>query len=297
MNIEQTLKELEEEIKQVADEEEKAAQHERYLEAMRTYKGEDKVVSIKEFQEKLKNGEKLPTHPTGFQDLDTLLRGGFKPKQVIVISAATKSGKTSFCLDLTHKMKQLNPLWLSYEEDMEEFLERFGDMQEEPPIFYTPEKMMRYNVKWVESKIVESKVKYDSQIVFIDHLHFLVPFDTQRMDMEIGRTMRELKQIAKNWGVIIVLISHIKKTRMVDQPTLEDLRDSSFTAQEADTVLILWRQSVKDDEGRMQITDNVNLSVQAARRGKPGNIKFVFRNGHFYSENWNESVEHFEKAW
>ena len=79
-------------------------------------------------------------------------------------------------------------------------------------------------------------------------------------------------------------------------PDLEDLRDSSFIAQEADTVLMLWRET-KRENGEVKITNNVNLSVQANRRtGKTGNVKMVYSDGHFNEQAWqDEDLEKLNK--
>lgn len=301
MDIDNYLQTLDAEIKNVEDEASRALQQERLEQAMATYSGEDEIISSLEIYKQAKEGKTIPTVSTGFHDLDALLKGGFSPKQLIVLSAATKSGKTSFCIDLTTKMRELNPCWLPFEESAEEIVLKFDEWGEEPPLFYTPRVMKGDTLEWVEKKVVEAKVKFNSKLFFIDHLHFIVPLTANRMDAEIGRTMRELKRMAKLWDITIVLIAHIRKTRMVEQPTLEDLRDSSFIAQEADTVLMLWRQTVKDDNGSIQITDNVNLSVQAVRRagGKPGNIKLVFRDGHFLPIEWEltPTAPEPHKAW
>lgn len=182
-------------------------------------------------------------------------------------------------------MKEQNPLWLPFEEGAMEIVQKFMDRNEMPPLFYTPEHVIGNTLTWVEKKIIEGRAKYGSKIIFIDHLHFIVDFG-ENMSIQIGRTMRELKRMAKAWDVTIFLIAHLKKTKMDTQPDLEDLRDSSFIAQEADTVIMLWRQTERV-EGQIMITNNTNLSVQANRRtGKTGNIKLVFENGKFIEKAW-----------
>jgi replicative DNA helicase len=89
----------------------------------------------------------------------------------------------------------------------------------------------------------------------------------------------------------------LKKTEMVSQPTLEDLRDSSFIAQEADTVMMLWRQTEKIN-GEVVISNNVNLSVQANRRtGKTGNVRMVFIDGHFVEQAWTPQTDRELESW
>jgi hypothetical protein len=75
--------------------------------------------------------------------------------------------------------------------------------------------------------------------VFIDHLHFIVPFSAERQDLRIGETMWALKTMAKKWTIVIFLIVHLKKTCLDTAPDLEDLHDSSFIAQESATMIIL----------------------------------------------------------
>jgi replicative DNA helicase len=146
-------------------------------------------------------------------------------------------------------------------------------------------------LEWIEKKVIEGIVKFNSKVVFIDHLHFIVPFSQERQDLKIGETMRELKSIAKRWNICIFLICHLKKTRMDTNPDLEDLRDSSFIAQEADTVILLWRRTIRED-GEIKVTNQINLSIQANRRtGKTGNIKLTYQDGHFTEYDWGAFEE------
>lgn len=274
---------MEMELRKMTDEEKKDEQMRRWKIMYGSYTGEDEIVSSLEIAEDLKTRKPIPKMMSGIPNLDAIL-GGFTSKQLIVIAAPTKNGKTSFCIELTIRMKDQSPLWLPFEEPAEELIQKFLDRNEEPPLFYTPKKIPDSKLKWIENKIIEAKVKFGSNIVFIDHLHFIVPFQTERQDLAIGETMRELKGIAKRTETTIFIISHLKKTKMVNQPDLEDLRDSSFTAQEADTVIMLWRKSTRE-RGELVITNEVNVSVQANRRtGKTGNIKMVYTNGRFLEE-------------
>lgn len=295
MQIDSFIKELEHEIKKTADEQAQAEQLMRLQEVAATYNGEDKLISSLDLAEQMKTRPLPAFFKTGVAGLDRII-GGFLPKQLVVLSAATKSGKTSFCIDMTTHLKEYNPMWLPFEESAEELIQKFLDRNEPPPLFYTPERMAGNTLLWVEKKIIEAKAKYDSKVCFIDHLHFIVPFSAERQDLAIGQTMRELKRIAKQWGIVVVLIAHLKKTKMDTQPDLEDLRDSSFIAQEADTVIMLWRET-KRENGQVVITNNVNVSVQANRRsGKTGNVRMQYENGRFVEVDFtHEDVTQDEK--
>lgn len=296
INVTDFIRQLEKEIKQTADEEMQAEQLLRLQEVAAAYNGEDKLVSSFEIAERMQTRPTPKFFKTGFAGLDKIL-GGFLPKQLIVISAATKSGKTSFCIDITARLKEYHPVWLPFEESAEELIQKFLDRQEQPPLFYSPERMTGNTLMWVEKKIIEAKAKFDSKVCFIDHLHFIVPFSAERQDLAIGQAMRELKRMAKQWNIVVVLIAHLKKTKMDTQPDLEDLRDSSFIAQEADTVLMLWRQT-KREQGQVVITNNVNVSVQANRRtGRTGNVQMVFENGRFLEADFTHTDVTQDEKW
>lgn len=290
MEIEKIINSLKKEIKQSTDEHYKVEALERLEDIAKTYEGDDKIVSSWELAEEMKTRPPEVKMMSGFSGLDNILQG-FRHKQLVVVSAATKSGKTSFCIELTTKLKEFMPLWFPFEEPAEELIQKFLERNEQPPFFYTPKTMRGNRLKWIEERIIESKAKYNSQIVFIDHLHFIVEFGGENLSHQIGQTMRDLKQLAVKWNIVIVLIAHLKKTQLTEQPTLEDLRDSSFIAQEADTVMMLWREA-KKNLGEVEITNNVNVSVQANRRtGKTGNVKFIFDNGKFIETEWKPTIE------
>lgn len=284
------LNNMEKEVQTITKEKEKVAILARLEEAMRVYDGDDKLISSLDILERIKTEPEEERFMTGIGQLDDLLKG-FRKNQLIVLAAPTKSGKTQFCVELTIRMAAQKPVWLPFEESAEELVRKFHDRQEAPPLFFTPKSMSGNTLEWIEKRVVEGRVKYGSQLFFIDHLHFIVPFTSDRLDARIGNTMRQLKTIAKNHGVTIVLVAHLKKTDVTVQPTLEDLRDSSFIAQEADTVLMLWRET-KRTKGQVEITNNTTLSVQANRRtGSTGNVKLVFSNGRYLEEDWKSDEE------
>lgn len=285
MSYERLIKRLETRVKAETPEDTGALN--RVRELAQVYSGDDRVVTSEELIESVKENMGKDRMMTGFSNLDSHLKG-FRPKQLIVLSALTKSGKTTFCMDLTTKLQDQNPLWFSFEESVEELIEHFIERDQKPPHFVTPQNIPQKTLDWVEERIVEAIVKYDSKIVFIDHLDFLVPFGNENRSDAIAHTMRTVKAMARRWNVIIVLLCHVVKAEMDKQPTLNDLRGSSSIAQEADTVILLWRET-KREKGEVMITNNVNVSIQAARRGRPGNIKMTFRDGHFYEEDWHHS--------
>ncbi len=284
--IDKLIASLSKEIEKTKGDEQTEAQMMRLKAVAGVYKGDDEVVLLADLPKAPTDEKKVMS---GFKGLDTIL-GGFRGSQLIVVSAATKSGKTTFCMEMTFNMADETPLWLSFEESMEELSQKFEERGKPVPHLATPKAMKGNTLAWIEKKIVEAKVKYNTGVVFIDHLHFIIPMGGERQDLAIGEAMRALKGFARTWDVTIFLIAHIKKVRVDKSPTLEDLRDSSFIAQEADTVIMLYRHAYTDDEGDTSVTNNVNVSVLANRRtGKTGNVKMVFEDGRFLEKEWKRA--------
>lgn len=281
------------EIKKTKDEVKQKQQLDRLKEISSIYKGEDEIISSLDFSEYLKNRPEEFKINSGWKKLDKIL-GGFRLKQVITISAFTKSGKTQWSMDLTNKFKEFNPLWFPLEEGAEELINKFIERKEETPLFYFSRKAQHNNLEWIEQKIIESISKFNSKIIFIDQLDFLVPYKTggDSHHLRIAHTMRELKRIAVTWDVVVFLIAHLKQPDSItNQPAIQDLRGDASIAQESDTVILLWREAYRLN-GQISITNNLNVSIQANRKtGKTGNIKMVCENNHFIENEWETIAE------
>lgn len=298
MKIEKFLVALENEIKQTQKDLEQVESLERLKKISESYSGEDKVVSFEEIARSIRSQKDELKIMSGWKGLDDILKG-FRLQQVVVVTALTKSGKTSWLMDLTTRIKEQNPTWFPFEESAEELIRKFIERGEPVPHGYTPQMIKGDSIEWIETKVIEAIAKYNSKVFFIDQLDFIVPMGGDNHSLRVGQAMRQLKAIAKRWNVLIFLICHLVKTKMDTQPTLEDLKGSSSIGQEADTVIILWRE-MKREGAEVKITNNVNVSVQANRRtGTTGNVKMVYENGKFIEREWKDdldcAVEEFSK--
>ncbi len=251
------------------------------------YRGEDEVISFEDIAHRVRNEPETYKIMSGWEEFDKIIRG-FRPEQLVVVSALTKSGKTQWCMDLTSRIGPHSPLWLPFEESADELIRKCIERGIEPPRGFTPSVMKGGELAWVEAKIVEGIVKYGSEIIFIDHLDFLVPFGSDNHALRVAATMRDLKGIAKKWHVTIVLICHLTKVKTDVMPSIEDLRGSAAIGQEADTVIILWRETTRS-KTEISITNNVIVSIQANRRhGTTGNVTMTYENGRYSEVEWRE---------
>lgn len=272
--MKELLKNIEAEIAQIEDIQKRNSARSRIKDLWERYSGEDKIVKMSEVVEADKlRSVGLKQYSTGYATLDELLVG-FRDTELITIAGPTKNGKTTLAMSITANLiGEQVPCWFSYEMTPTEFGEKMSG--ETLPLIYTPKKLVTNDTKWLEERIVEAIAKYDANIFFIDHLHYVCDISgksNENTSVRIGRTMRELKRMAVEWNVCIVLLAHTTKIKPNEEPTVASLRDSSFIAQESNTVMYVRRVGDEASYG-----DETEVFVIANRRnGNNGSIDLVY---------------------
>jgi replicative DNA helicase len=254
--------------------------------------------------------------PCGFPLLDEMLDGGFKKGELIILSAPTKQGKSTLAQTITWNMAMNNKqsLWFTMEMSWQELTRKFMAMDEtyqenkrpySAPIHYPIENYYKggdLQMKWLRETISEAIRTENTEFVVIDHLHFLLPLKDYQSNTSflIGGIVREVKKIAVELKIPILLIAHTTKLDVEKTPTINDIRDSSFIAQESDFAMIMWRIRDKnaskktsddeDEERQIVYTNKSWLSLEANRRnGRTGRVKLFF-DGHKF-QSWKEATE------
>lgn len=220
------------------------------LQSLKDYQGEDRIVSAPELSLTLENNaEPEITVKSNIPTLDRYT-GGFQGGEVYAVSGPTKMGKTLLCQSFTVEFikQQVLPLWFSYEVPVRQFLSQF----EEVPFVYMPSKLKAHDMSWLETRILESFIKYHSRVVFIDHLHYLFDIAKSRNpSLDIGSVIRRLKSMAVDNGLIVFLLCHTTKGKSDGNLSYESIRDSSFVSQESDCCLMI-RRTPKEGENTAQ---------------------------------------------
>ena len=268
-----------------------------FLMTLEQYEGEDKVMKFSDVVDELKEKLKNAPNQKVFSKIPKLdeMTDGFRPGQLVVLSAPTGNGKTAFLQSLTRTFSEdgIPCLWFSYEVPTLELAERYGD---QIPVFEIPRKNINSSLEWLKTRSLEGIAKFGTRVIFIDHLHYLLDMKTLagvntsiviagvNTSIVIGGLMRELKKFAIETETTIFLVSHLAKTKIDEIPSVADLRDSSFVAQESDIVMIMWRHKEKDKSSPTGyiFTDESRLIVDKNRwNGKLGGIKLLFDKGRF----------------
>lgn len=128
---------------------------------------------------------------------------------------------------------------------------------------------------------VRSQVRQDPNqdfLVIIDYLQLIKTDKTiNRHDLQIGEITRELKLLAKELNIPIILLSQLNRgvvNRTDKRPQMSDLRDSGNIEQDADVIILLHRDDYYDRDSENKNIIEVNIAKQ--RNGPVGAVELVF---------------------
>lgn len=198
--------------------------------------------------------------------------------KLFMLGDFTVTHNTSFTQNLTFNFANqgLPCLWFSYEVLGLYLQKKFVDMgAKENHLSFIPLKHTSGSLDWIEQKIIESKKKFYTKFVAIDHLGFLLPRREQKnqnYSAYLGQICRDLKMMAMEHEIIILLPVHMRKT---DNPKINDIRDSSGIAQEADAVFTISREENQDKMAQSEYT-NHSLITLAKNRATGQTVKGWF---------------------
>ena len=233
--------------------------------------------------------------PIGFNDFDMSMDNGVRDGELIIISAETANGKTSWAQQLTINLDKVKvpSLWFTYEMNPWYLKEKFAQMGATKellgytPIKYFGDNVFKTQIQFVRYHIKEAIERFACKTIFIDHLHYLVPLEeSKNSSLMIGGVVRELKKMAVEFNVVIFLLAHTKKIYQGEELDLSSIRDSSLVAQEADYVFLLQRIKEKQDkefgEVKNVYTNKTKITLAKNRRtGKCFSIECEYINNKF----------------
>jgi replicative DNA helicase len=252
------------------------------------------------------SGQAEKGFPTGYSDLDRMT-GGTQPSDLIIIAARPSVGKTAFALNIgsghcrnggaTHIFslemgtEQLLQRMISAEsnvdgqkwrsmdfsvDDYNSAIRGIGEISNWDLNIHEETRTVNDIKATVRKEVTENPEQ--KHLVIIDYLQLMTATGKyERRDLEVGAMTRELKLLARELNIPIVLLSQLSRgveQRQDKRPMMSDLRESGNIEQDADVIGFLYRDDYYDRESEKQNIIEIILSKQ--RNGPTGTVDLAF---------------------
>ena len=246
---------------------------------------------------------------SGFYELDSFTQG-FQKSDLIIIAGRPSMGKTALSLNIglnIIKNLGLPVVFFSLEMSKEQLIYRLlttetsissirlktGNLYKDDwlklneiiqnlsnlPLFIddTPNPTIQ-DIKMKIKKVIFEQNQIG--LVVIDYLQLMQnsKFKTENRSQELSQITRSLKNIAREFQVPIIALSQLSRNvenRNNKRPILSDLRESGSIEQDADVVLMLYRESYYNSNS-ITIDNSVQLIIAKQRNGPVGTIDLQF---------------------
>ena len=247
---------------------------------------------------------------SGFVDIDKIL-GGFQKSDLIILAARPSIGKSTLAMNFAINIasKEKKPvgifslemsadqivdrciaslagidLWrlrsgqLSHEGENNDFerIQHAMGILSEAPIYI--DDAASANVLQMRAMARRLQAEHGLGMLIIDYLQLMEPKNSQaNIVQQVSETSRALKGLARELNVPVMALSQLSRAvehRTPQVPRLADLRESGSLEQDADIVLLIYREDRYNPEtSRKGIAD---IIVAKHRNGPVGKVELYF---------------------
>jgi len=249
--------------------------------------------------------EQLPGLKSSFYDLDSMT-SGLQPSDLIILAGRPSMGKTAFGLNIARNIastyqapvalfslemskEQLSQRLLASEAKIESNRLRSGRLSQqdyqklssaigtlsEVPIFIDDTATL--TVMEMRSQARRLQAEHGQLgLVLLDYLQLMEGGGDNRVQ-ELSRITRSLKTLARELKAPVIALSQLSRgveQRTNKRPMLSDLRESGSIEQDADLVLMLYRDAYYNPDTPDR--DLAELIITKHRNGPTGTVKLIF---------------------
>jgi len=246
---------------------------------------------------------------TGFRDIDKIIHG-FLTNEFILIAGRPGMGKSTIARDIVNynARQGKRALMFSLEMSAESIMQASicaaasidgNSWKNDPPqdefdkAIKTADEISKYDITIYETVETAKKMyaiasaaqrQGPVDLICIDNIQLIETHRYMKTVERMTTISRQLKKITQALKIPVLCISHLNREvekRQNHRPKLSDLRDSGSLEQDADMVLLLYRE----DQYRKQSDPDIDPSefsgtaeviVAKNRRGRTGIAKLVF---------------------
>lgn len=253
--------------------------------------------------------EKYRGIATGFRDLDNIL-SGMQPSDLIIIAARPSMGKTALALNIAQNVARNKKSvgMISLEMSKEQLVERMfcsllgvdswkmrtgkltdedfgrigGIMDELNSMKFYIDDSIGGSIAELRAKARRLQMENGLDLLIIDYLQLMSNGKSygnmSNRVQEISEISRSLKGLARELRIPVITLSQLSRAvelRPSKIPQLSDLRESGAIEQDADVVLMIYREDYyEEDSDKAGITD---IYIKKHRNGPTGKIELAFK--------------------
>lgn len=260
--------------------------------------------SLEKIEELYAQKLKVTGIPSGFLELDDLT-AGFQPGEFIIIAARPSMGKTAFSLNITMNAalrEKKKVAYFSVEMAKEQVMirllasaakVRLGDLRigqiddkAWPRLINTAAAVSETGLFIddtsgispfeVRAKARRLKATHGLDMIIIDYLQLMnMKQKVESRQQEVSEISKLLKSIAKELKVPVIALAQLNRGvegRSDRRPMLSDLRESGSIEQDADVIMLLYREDYYDRENP-EVKGNAEVIIGKQRNGPTDTVK------------------------
>lgn len=252
---------------------------------------------------------------TGFRHLDSLLGGGTRPQELIIVGGRPSHGKTALGVQMARAAAQANhpTLVFSLEMSETELVERLlsqrtqvslhrmraGTLSAEDrrqlieasgltsqlPLWICDEPNL--SVGQIAARCRRQRRRHGLELVLIDYIQLIRPDDERIQRQEqVAKISRRLKILAREIQCPVVVLAQVNRTAgdVGRAPRLSELRESGALEQDADGVIFVHRPGayLTEREKSERYTDpatehDAEIHLAKQRNGPTGQLTVIWR--------------------
>ncbi len=263
--------------------------------------------SIQKIEELYKNKAEITGIGTGFKKLDEMT-AGLHPGEMTIIAARPSMGKTAFSLNIAQHIAlrlKKTVAYFSLEMGKESMMMRMlsaeskvsmseirnGRIQDSawPKLINAASALSEASIFIddtpgispfeIRSRARRLKAEHGLDVIMIDYLQLMsMKQKYSSREQEVAEISKSLKAIAKELQIPVIALAQLNRGvegRTEKKPMLSDLRESGSIEQDADVIMMLYRDDYYDKENPDK-QGHAEVIVGKQRNGATGPVKLRF---------------------
>lgn len=264
-------------------------------------------------------------HSTGLIELDNMLNGGLKPGQMVVVAGRPGMGKSMLGMNIMRAMAKNNPdypvIFFSMEMTKDNDLAprlladtlniqlkalhaaRLNDTEVsnwnkgiesiKSLNLYLDEETSTIDGMRIECRKLAARNGGKLGAIFIDYLQLMKEEGKKSRFEEVSTISREIKRLAKAMKCPVIALSQLSRKceerGKNKRPIVSDLRESGQIEQDADIIMLLYRDDVyaKSEQRSSDAPGICEVDVAKHRNGGIGVVRTLFNGAYQRLENFD----------